>query len=362
MGKSELDKEQKDLLKDINAFNNSVSQQGWHLKDKKLDKEILKGIRLNNSSMDNVDMLEVDISNSTIQKSTFSRVDLRGANFTNAVLREVEFRSCDFGFVDFGQTEFVDCVFHKCQAQETQMEKAVFRGCTFESYSDKDGVLDSATFSDCNFVKPRFDNTSLYYAQLEKVEMSDGVVENTIFAGTGLRQVSFSKINIDFCSFNESTVDQLVFEECRSQRISFGKASIKNLKFTKCDNFSALNIIKSECQGLIFADCPLISEPMFYLSIVNDFSITNSCVEYLEGEESTYGGANLIRDSKISGANFSQSKVSGLTVENTTLFDYLVLDEGEFSNLTLRNVKYDDKLEIDAKDVKYTESDEFAKP
>jgi hypothetical protein len=95
---------------------------------------------------------------------------------------------------------------------------------------------------------------------------------------------------------------------------------------------------------------------------VNDFSITNSCVEYLEGEESTYGGANLIRDSKISGANFSQSKVSGLTVENTTLFDYLVLDEGEFSNLTLRNVKYDDKLEIDAKDVKYTESDEFAKP
>lgn len=360
--KSRLDDKEKEQLADIEKFNSTVGATGWHIKDKKLEEENLAGIKLNNSSLKNTDLLQSKITSGEIRNSVFKGVDATGSDFSDSKFTDVEFSDCIFRYTKFARAEFVRCVFRGCHSENTEMENAVFHECTFERLDDNSGLFTRSEFSDSRFMQCHLDNSSFYYAKLRKVLFDGGHLDHVVMANTVIEEVDVDKGRIDFCSFNESDINRMNFKQAHSKGITFGKAVISGMTLTECDNFTGLNLINSTCTTVVIASSKLFSEPTFYGSKLNDLEIRDCNVAYLDLVEAEITGDSKIADCTISGANMSQAKVVGIVISSTTFDDYLVLDDGIFEGLKLRDVTFNPGLEVDASNVQYINSDRFPSP
>lgn len=359
MSKSELSQQEKEQLKDMDSFNSSIKQKGWHLKNKRLEDEILRGIRLNNSSFVDVEFRQIDMSRCEIQNSTFDRVIFAGTDVTVSKIKDTEFKSCNFTNTKFVQTEFTKCVFNSCRGLEVRMGKSSFRDCEFHDLTDNLGNFDSAVFHNCNIEKSMLQNTSLYNAELDSTKFSDVVLDNAAFSGAKFKNTGFYNTSIDFCDFAESTIDVLAFEHCKSKGMSLIGAHIIDLEFNECSDFDRMSVIESEGRDISIKNCKDFLEPMFSLSKIENLVIVGSTLEYLDCNESVFTGDNRIGSSTIKGINFVDAQVKGMTFDDCTITTYIILNKARFDGLTLNNIQYSEDIKIKAKDAEYVNSDKF---
>lgn len=358
--KSELSDQEKQQLQDIEKFNSTTGRQGWHVKNKRIEEQKLSRVELTGSSMVDVDLLRVPGREAVIVNSKFEKVKFVDCDFPNSSFTNVEFTDCDLTGSDFMKSRFSKCTFNKCRAERLKMEDVTFKECTFDRFTDRSGIYTRAEFLECRLTHADWLKSSLYYAHLDSSVFTSGVLDKVQFSNARLTNVKFSDLTIDACSFQEAVTDRASFEKCNSDGITFGKAKIDNLSFIACDGFNSLTVTACECRQIEIIDCPGFSEAQFYLSKFAGLFIKNSRLAYLDCDESEYDPPFEISNSIISGATFLMAKVKGLTIENSSFDDYLVLTGATFENLALKNVKLDDKIDIDAKNVTYINSDRFS--
>lgn len=357
--KSELTDQEKQELHDIDKFNATTGRQGWHVKGKLFKEQNIARIELNNSSLSNVDLQSVKGRGAVISNSKFERVRFLSGDFTGSTFSRVEFDDCDFGGADFKDTKFENCTFRKCRAEDVRMENVVFDTCTFDDLTDKSGIYTNAQFLKTQLRDAKWHNTALRRAHFESSEFVGGILELTIFGNVSVASLKFSGLTVNSCSFNEAKIEGMLLENCRIKGMTFGKADAVDLKFVGCDGLAGLNVVNSNCRRLSIERCQRVSEPKFYLSKLSEWSMRDCSLHYLYCVETEFSVSGVISNCSITGANFSQAKMSGVTVENSSFAKYLVLSGGVFEGLVLKSVTYDKDLEIDEDNVTYANSDKF---
>jgi uncharacterized protein YjbI with pentapeptide repeats len=359
MDKSELSERERELIADIGEFNKTQGTKGWDLRNKQFADVALKGIKLFNSTWENVGLDNIDVSHCEIRNTVLRRVSCDGTDFSGSRMEKVKFESCDLTGTDCTGASFIDCEFISCRADEIRMNKAGLQRCVFREHNDESGTYDEGRLESCGFEDCLFSNSNFYSVRFEKTRFEGGKIENAALSGSELRTVEMNNLAIDFCSFNEVTAVGLTFEKCSSRGISFGNADLTALELTDCSEFDYLSLSETTCRGLAITRCESVTEPMIHLSTIENLTITESGVIALDGAESEFTGTGEIKGSRLEGLNLSGSKVKNLTLKNCRILEFLIITGGTFVDLDLQNVEYGDGLRIEADSVTYSNSSKF---
>ncbi len=359
MSRSELDENKKRLLSDIEEFNRAYGMRGWDLNNVQFTDETLRGIKLFNSTWENVGLENIDLSGCELRNTVIRNAECYNTDFSGAVMENVKFESCNFEQTKFEGSEFSQCEFIRCNANEAVMEKANFRGCKFKHYRDEAGIYEKGEFYSSRFEDSHFNNSSFYFAIFKNSGFERGKIENTTFSGSEIEAVEMIDLDIDYCSFNEIKSVVLTFAECRSKGISFGNSELEKMEFKKCGEFNALSLSEVECRGLAISGCKSISEPMFYLSKIENLTIADSDVDFLDGSESEYSGVIKIYNSRLHGLNLTKSTITGMKMANCRIEAFLYISDSKFENLSLEDIDYADDLKVNADSVTYINSNRF---
>lgn len=167
---------------------------------------------------------KVDFHN-YLQPVSFFRSDFRGSKFTN-----IKFYKNNFDRSDFLTSIFKDCIFEKVQFGCCQMKNCYFKNVVFKNNFYRNTSIHSTTFVNCEFP----DETFL-------VNMQHCKLINCSFKG---------------CSFEMSTTDNDIFEQCKFYDTNLATMHAENHKFINCD-FDNVCMDSSYFFGYSFANCKL---------------------------------------------------------------------------------------------------------
>ncbi len=359
MSRTELSEEKKKLLSDMEEFNRTHGMMGWDLKDIQFSGETLDGIKLFDSTWENVGLKNISLAGCELRNTVLKDADCTNADFSGAVMEKVRFESCDLSQTRLEGSQFSDCEFVGCSTVEAKMDSTTFRGCTFRNHRDETGFFEAARFQSARFEDCHLHNSSFHSAFFRNTLFRGGKLEECSFSGSQLDNVEMNSLNVDHCSFDDVTSRELILVECGSQGISFSNSTIENLELRDCGEFNYLSLSEVECRGLAISGCSLISEPMFYKSMMENMNISDSQVEYLDGAESEYMGVNKITDSRLHGFNLTEAVITGMQIRKCRIEAFLYITGATFENLKLEDIDYADDLEVRADSVTYRNSDSF---
>lgn len=154
---------------------------------------------------------------------SFFRSDFRGTKFTNII-----FFKNNFNRSDFLSAVFIDCNFEKVQFGCCQMKNCYFKNVKFENNLYRNTSIHSTTFVNCEFP----DETFL-------INMQHCKLINCTFSG---------------CTFEMSTTDSDIFEDCKFINTNLATMHAENHKFVNCQ-FDNVCIGSSYFFGYSIANC-----------------------------------------------------------------------------------------------------------
>lgn len=359
MNRSELEEEKRQLLSDMEKFNRAYGMSGWDLEGVQFTDENLAGIRLFDSRWENVGLENINLSGCELRNTVITGSDCYSADFSDAVMENVRFENCSLDLAVFEGARLKGCEFSGCRSDEIRMKGVTLEGCEFREHQDEAGIFDNGKFHDTVFRDSRFNETSFYSAAFEDSEFRGGGLENSYFSGSRMDSMKFTGLDADFCSFSEVTASIITFSGCGSGGISFVDSELEEIKLDSCGTVNLFSLSQVRCRRLSIAGCELISEPMFYKSVMENIDIAGTGVEFLDGAESEYTGAFNITECLLHGMNLSGSKVSGMRISSSRIENFLYISEARFEGLELEEMEYAPDLKVRADSVEYISADRF---
>ena len=349
---SELDATDKELLKDIQAFNRNYSATGWHLADKVVTEDLSR-IALFRSSMMSVQFLHVDWKSAMLTDCEFTNVEFQQAQFTGAKLWRVVFKDCKFVLCSFAKATLTDCSFINCTAEELNARDAEFEGCVFEGFEDDSGVYGSAALRNCRFERGRMDNSSFYSTKFNAVSVKQSTIENAIFADIQGTDLSFEDATIQDCSFEGSRFGSVTFERGQSQGVTFKEFNAEKIGIRNCAKIEALTVRDSTFAAAEILDCPSVSELTINKSQMKDLTMERNQIAYFEMEETEVSGDSRIVDCPIAGLNLQKSTLLGMTMANCAVAMYLIADGATLNGVAMDGMTYAPGLQLRTRGVNY---------
>ncbi len=348
----DLDKSDKDLLKDIQAFNRAYANKGWHIRDKVVTED-LSHIVLVHSSMTSVQLLNVNWRSANVVETEFTNVEFEQSQFTEARFQGVVFKDCRFILCSLAKATLTDCRIINCTCEELNARDAVFESCLFQSSVDTGGIYGSASLHNCRYEQCKLENNSFYSTKLNAVSLVQTALKATIFAsiqGTGL---SFESAVLHNCSFEGDGYGHLTFQGGNTRGVTFKSFNSQSLTLQNCTKIERLSVWESVWIGAVILDCPDISELTINQSNLKNFTLARNQIAYFEMEETSVSGDSHITDCAISGLNLERSTLIGLKMTNCTLANYLMANGATLDAVRLERLVYAPRLEISTDSVKY---------
>ncbi|MCB1780542.1 MAG: pentapeptide repeat-containing protein [Candidatus Competibacteraceae bacterium] len=361
MAYHELDDEVKGQLQDIQSFNLSIADSGWHIRERLLDSLDLSNIVLHQSSLIDCDFTHVKLKQSIVSATRFESISFTDVDWSYSQFNEIEFINCNFTFCTQTGTKFFNCRFLNCQYKDMKSTSTNFENCEFEKFNSQ-----NTTFKDCIFIQSQFlasqcHNTSFYGATIDRLTFNRCESNKLIFSNLKGQQLKFEEGHCSDSGFSRSELIGLGFFNCRIQGVTLNGFTITYLRLQECPEISNFHLMKSECTRPLIKNCGIVSEFSFYQSKVNDLNFIDSTLAYFELAESVLRGNSSISDCKCHGASFTDSEIDGLAIIHCQFTDYLVLNRSHFNDLQLRQVTYASNLEVDAEEVVYENSSRFGR-
>ena len=361
--KQELSERDKSLLADIEQFNATVGESGWHISDVIIENEDLSHIRLNNSSIRNAEWIGITIQEGMIQNTSFKGVTFNSPQFSDSEFTNVQFTDCTFRYARFLGVRLTKCVFTNCKLEANEVENSLLRDCQFVGTSDDRSVFRESELHNSSFKDCVLENTSFYSGMFETITFSDSKINSVTFYDTKSHSIRFDGSTLNYTTFAKGVGEGIKFENCNSDEgLTFVGAEISDVKFERCNDLKLLTVDSSVCHNLHIHESRGLLNPAFNESKVYDLSISNSELSYFVCEESEVGNNSVISNSIIRGLSFAASKVVGLTIENSTVAEFLVLKGARFEKLTIKHITYGRPIEILDENVIYIDSDTFSEP
>jgi uncharacterized protein YjbI with pentapeptide repeats len=348
----ELDARDKELLKNIDQFNQTYAASGWHIQDKDISQDLSR-VLLAHSSLTSSRLLHVDLESARVFDTQFTGVEFQQAKFTSAVLESVVFTGCKFLMSSFENAKVLNCRFVNCEAKDLNAKHAAFEGCSFESFKDRSGAYDEATLGHCSFDECHLYNSSFFWLKIDSVAIHKSMLEYLVFSSIKGSNLLFEEDSFENCGFSDSRFGSLILRGGKHKGVTFKAFEASNVTIEKCASSDNLSILESKWTGVRIADCPTVSELTINHSRMQDLVIERNQMAYFEMKETTVVGRSRIADCTIDGMGLDNSRLVGLEMANCRLTRYLTLDGATFDAVVLSGITYAPALRFSAQNVAY---------
>lgn len=360
MEKRSLTDKEKSLLQDIEQFNAQVGTKGWNLESVAVDQREIEGIRLNQPQIRNTDWQNVIIRDGDVRGGVFEGTYFAGVQISQTRFVNTHFVDCTFQNAVMRNVTFEDVTFENCKFKNNRFENITFTNTRFIDLQEYNSTFKKSHVNSVRLEKSSLKKTGFYDGNMSSIRISMSNLEGVSFSGIQSQDMEFSNSTVNYVSFDEGTHQYVDFHDCQGEEgIVFTSIQIEELKFERCNEMRRVVLYDTECENFILRGSHKINDFGFIESTVQRLEITDSELSIFDIEKSSIQGPSTIQDAVLDGLNFRGSEISGLTMEQCEIKQYLVLTEAQFENLSLRNITYGSDLEKGAEGVTYIRSDSF---
>jgi len=178
--------------------------------------------------------------------------------------------------------------------------------------------ISESQFYGANFQNVEWNDVVAQEGLFDGAVFNGGVIFDTSFALSLLRNVEFENIKFGEASFSKGVLENVKFKDCVINSSSFVGAGLKNVIFENCriDNSEIRNLQPSKVR---IEDCEL-SDTNFFMSTLDVEIINSKGLQALDFLDLKPGSRVYIKNSSIGKySDFSESKVSEFVVESSHL-------------------------------------------
>jgi uncharacterized protein YjbI with pentapeptide repeats len=348
----ELDARDKELLKDIDRFNQAYAAAGWHIQDKDISQDLSR-ILLSRSSLTSSRLLHVDLDGARVNYTQFTDVEFQQAKFTNAVLDGVVFTNCKFLMASFQNSRLTNCRFVNCESNDLNAQKATMADSQFESFHDTSGVYDGAVLTACDFDGCRMYNSSFFGSTLNNVSIRKSMVTNVVYSEIKGSDLLFEEDTLENCGLGNSRFGSVTIRGGQNKGVTFKAFRAGTVSIEKCVNSDGLTVQESHWDNAGIVDCAMLSELTINQSQVSNLVIERNQMAYFEMKMTRVSGKSRIADCTIDGMGLDESRLTGLEMASCRITRYLTLNGATADAVVLNQIAYPPDLRFSAEGVKY---------
>lgn len=257
---------------------------------------------LNNEHLEDKKLNGVRAASLYVDKAVLKKIDFSKSAFVRCHFNQVVFQDCDFTQTFLNFTHFVNCRFVNCTFKKTNLTKTVFNKCYFD---------------DC-------DLTELNHTKL-------GIYE-TIFNSCHVHELSFTRLRFADLQFKNCRLIRVIFLDCLGNKLDFRTCKTESLTIAGKGRVSELGIYEAS----VFEMFHLGSEVSLDTLFIEDSNAQQSSIREIK--------CSLhIRNSNLSGSDFSRSLIALSKFENTDftncIFTKTQLTDGIFKKNDFKYAK-----------------------
>jgi fluoroquinolone resistance protein len=347
----ELDREDRELLKDIFAFNVQYAATGWHIEDRAVTED-LSGVWLSNSTIVTAEFVFTKLRSSRLADTRFDGVEFHQADFSQAVMGNVVFANCRFVLCQMQAAVLKNCRFINCQSERLDATGTTFEDCTFEALEEGMGCFTKAVLKDCAFERCKLDGSAFHKTRIDEVAFRSSGLTDLVFddiRGTGL---SFEHPGFEGAAFVDSHYGAITFDGGVNRAVKFNRFDAESVVLKNIARTESLSIRDSVWKESSIANCPEVVEWTINLSQMENFTVTASQIAYLDLQKSEFSGSSRIANCVIAGLNASGARFMGTTWSNCRIAGYLILNETTFDAAVIAGMLYSYES-LETRDVRY---------
>jgi fluoroquinolone resistance protein len=348
----ELDTRDKELLRNMDRFNQTYAAAGWHLQGRDITQNLSR-ILLLHSSLTSSRLLHTDLDGARVVDTQFTDVEFQQVKFTNASLDRVVFTNCKFLMTSFQNSRLTNCRFVNCESNDLNAQKASASDCQFESFNDTSGVYDGAAFTTCDFDGCHMYNSSFFGTTLNRVAIRRSMLKYVVYSEIKGSDLIFEEDMLDNCGLGKSNFGTLTIRGGQNKGLTLKLFHAGMVSVERCANADGLTVQESNWEKASIVDCAMISELTINQSHVNNFVIERNQIAYFEMKMTKVVGKSRIADCTIEGLGLDNSNLIGLEMTNCRITRYLTLDDATVDAVVLNQIAYAPDLRFSAQGIKY---------
>ena len=348
---SELDESDKELLRDISAFNLKYSATGWHLEDRLIDQD-LSNVWLMHSSLNACEIVGAKFRSAILADTQFSDTDFHQVDFANARLRNVVFTNCRFVHCRFDETDLQVCSFTNCQSERLNARNARFADCSFNTFEDRAGVFTGVLFRDSTLERCKLNGSAFHSTGLIKIWFTASMIDDVVFDGMHGSEATFEDSSLENCGFVDSRYAGLNFRRGSCIAVSFNRFTGTDIVFDNVARIEALTFRDCDLAGSTVLDCSQVCELTLNLCNLRRFHLVRCQVAYLDTKESVFLVDCGISQCVIAGLTLARARFVGTQWNGCQILGALILDEAVFDAVVLSGMSYTE-ISVQARDVQY---------
>lgn len=361
MKKIPLSKDEKIQLSDVSVFNEKLGQNGWGIKNRIVEREILKGVKFVGSNFDNVEFRGVEFIDVVFSNVAFRFVEFVEGELVGVTLDNVLFENCTFKTTTLKNITCEKCKFVKTNFEEISGEGVNFTRSEFVKILEKD-----SSYLNTNIVDSKYSDSEVHSVfrggKMHGVTFQDSILTELGFGGVDIKDVHIKGGKFETgIGGSGGGIERLTFEEVDAEAIGFKDGLVgKDIEIKSMKRLNGLGVLSGAVvDGIKIIDTKEIVGPMVKDATLKNIYISNSTVKRFVVLNSLLEGGVVVEKAVIKAMRIENSKVKGLTIKDSIVDKALYIRNSEFSGTKLDSLRIGLDTKKDIKGNKYENSDRF---
>ena len=345
------------VLLDAKKFNETIGKNGWYLSDRLIDGVQISDVVVSRGEVKDVDILKTKILNSVFKNVVFRNVKFHEGLVKNTTFENVIFEKCEFVFQQMQSAKCVRCRFVESKVERGSGEKNIFEHTEFSNFEELKSSYKANIYSDVKYTKSKI-NIEFYDSEFIDYTLEDVVCIKGKYGSKKIKNMHVIGGEFEGNMFGD--IDGFIAEKAKKYTIGFGRDSkvrniaIRNVNILIDPTFSS----NSSHEDVIIENVDVISD-LTVGGNVKHFLVRNSKLGDLYFLKANVDGDVTFSNSKITGLTMEESQVSGLKFVDSSIDGYLYLRNNKFKGLTFINSRVLQGADIEVESNQYIDSQEF---
>lgn len=173
--------------------HSSTSAESQTTIDKMISLELLQGINISETSLNNLHLLNANLTKSKMEKTTFINSMLENCTFDFAYLLKVNFTSATLKNLNIKSAVLIDTNFTSCIMPKSKFIDCIIQNGIFANTKINEGIFDGTDISYADFSNANLEGASFVKANLKGSNLRGTRLYGSNFRGSNLNEVLLDK-------------------------------------------------------------------------------------------------------------------------------------------------------------------------
>ncbi len=181
----------------------------------------MEQIYIEDKTFDNIDFKE-----NPLKKGEYENCDFINCDFSNSDLSDIRFSDCHFVDCNLSLTKLIGTVLQDIKFKECKMLGLHFDDCHEFGLSFS---FESCSLNHSSFYKTKIKKTTFKNSQLQEVDFTECILNNSVFDNCDLTEATFYNTNIEKTDFRTSGNYSIDPENNRIKKAKFSFPDVTGL-------------------------------------------------------------------------------------------------------------------------------------